>query len=121
MKIKLSHLASLRNASDNSRMLNFARAVLEKEQFEQLHRSYKSLFWFQLSLPIAAAVLIPVLCLIFKEYAVLIACFGAVLFLFLFIIWLILSQFLVGRMWHKYVKLYKSDCHPNVIKQDLFG
>ena len=57
MKIKLSHFASLRNASDNSRMLNFARAVLEKEQFEQLHKSYKSLFWFQLSLPIAAAVL----------------------------------------------------------------
>ena len=33
----------------------------------------------------------------------------------------IISQFAVGKLWHKYVKLYKSGEHPNVIKFDLFG
>ena len=46
---------------------------------------------------------------------------GVTAFILLFIIWLILSQFVVGRLWHKYVKLYKSGVHPNVMKFDLFG
>lgn len=117
----LSNLGAINNKIENNDMLKFARNIMSEEQFIKIYKSYRRLFWTQLSVPIAGVVFIPLLCLAFSEYAMIIAAFGTVLFLFLFIVNLILSQFLVGRLWHKYVKLYKSGCHPNVILYDLFG
>ena len=116
---KISYIGSINNKIENNKMLKFAQQIMSQEQFMQLYKSYRQLFWFQLLLPIGAAVTIALLCLIFRSYAKIIVAFGVTAFIFLFIIWLILSQFVVGRLWHKYVKLYKSGKHPNVIKFDL--
>lgn len=117
----LSNSGAINNKIENNDMLKFARNIMSEEQFIKLYKSYRRLFWAQFSVPIAGVVIIPLLCLVFSEYAKIIAAFGAVLFLLLFIANLVLSQFLIGRLWHKYVKLYKSGCHPNVILYDLFG
>lgn len=118
---KISYIGSINNKIENNKMLKFAKQIMSQEQFMKLYKSYRQLFWFQLSLPIVTVIIITLLCLIFKSYAEVIVAFGITAFIFLFIIWLILSQFIVGRLWHKYVKLYKSNKHPNVIKSDLFG
>ncbi|MDO5381952.1 MAG: hypothetical protein Q4F06_04405 [Eubacteriales bacterium] len=118
---KISYLGSINNKIQNNEMLMFAQRIMTKKQFMELYKSYKQLFWFQLSLPIGAVLIIALLCIIFKPYAEIIIAFGLTLFIFLFIVWIILSQFLVGRLWHKYVKLYKSGKHPNVIIFDLFS
>lgn len=55
------------------------------------------------------------------KYVEIILGFGLAVFILLYILWLILSQFLAGRLWHKYVKLYNSGEHPDVIIFDLFG
>ena len=99
----------------------FAKQVMSQEEFTKLSNSYRQLFWFQLFLPTGAVLLIAVLCLIFNSYVDVIIMVGVTAFILLFIIWLILSQFVVGRLWHKYVKLYKGGVHPNVMKFDLFG
>lgn len=118
---KISYIGSINNKIENNKMLKFAQQIMSQEQFEQLYKSYRQLFWFQLSLPIAAVLIIALSCMIFSQYAEMIFGFGCVAFIFLFIIWLIISQFAVGKLWHKYAKLYKSGEHPNVIKFDLFG
>ncbi len=109
------------NRIENNEMLVLAKQIMSEEQFERLYRAYRQLFWFQLSLPIGASLIIAVSCIIFRQYAEIILAFGGTAFILLFIFWLILSQLLVGRLWHKYVKLYKSGTHPNVIICDLFG
>ena len=86
-----------------------------------MYDSYRQLFWFQIALPIGAVLILAVLCIVFRQYVEIILAFGVTAFILLFILWLILSQFVVGRLWHKYVKLYNSNAHPNVIKLDLFG
>ena len=118
---KISYMGSINNKIENNKMLKFAKQIMSQEQFMKLYKSYRQLFWFQLSLPIGAVVVIALLALIFSSYAEVIVAFGVTAFILLFIFWLILSQFVVGRLWHKYVKLYKSGEHPNVIKFDLFG
>lgn len=60
-------------------MLDFARLKLNEEQFKKLYKSYRRLFWVQLSVPIVAVILIPLMCLVFREYALAIACFGTCL------------------------------------------
>lgn len=118
---KITNAALIEHQIQNDKMLRFAKQIMSEEQFGKLYDSYKQLFWFQLSLPIASALIIALSCLIFRQYAYMIFLFGSAAFIFLFIFWLILSQFLVGRLWHKYVKLYNSGRHPNVIIFDLFG
>lgn len=118
---KISYYGSINNKIQNNKMLMFAQQIMSKEQFMKIYKSYKQLFWFQLSLPAGAVLIIALLCIIFRQYAEMIFAFGVTAFILLFIVWLILSQFLVGRLWHKYVKLYKNGEHPNVIIFDLFG
>ena len=72
----------------NNEMLRFARQTMNEEQFEKLYKSYRQLFWFQLSLPIVAVLIIALSCMIFSQYAEAIFGFGCVAFIFLFIIWL---------------------------------
>lgn len=117
----ISHAGSINNKIQNNEMLMFAKNTMSEEQFKRLYASYRQLFWFQIALPIGAVLILALLCVIFRQYVKIILAFGATAFTFLFIFWLILSQFVVGRLWHKYVKLYKSNTHPNVIKIDLFG
>lgn len=118
---KLSYVGSIDSKIQNNEMLTFARQTMEEEQFGRLYKSYRQLFWFQLSFPIAAVLIIALSCIIFSQYAEIIIAFGCTAFILMFIIWLIISRFTVGKLWHKYVKLYKSGEHPNVIKYDLFG
>lgn len=118
---KISHAGSINNKIQNNKMLVFAKNTMSEEQFMRLYASYRQLFWFQIALPIGAVLILAVLCIIFRQYVEIILAFGATAFILLFIFWLILSQFVVGRLWHKYVKLYNSNAHPNVIKLDLFG
>lgn len=118
---KISYAGSINNKIQNNKMLMFAKQIMSEEQFMKLYSSYRQLFWFQLSLPIGAVFIIAMSCIIFRQYVEIILAFGAAAFILLFILWLILSQFLVGRLWHKYVKLYNSGEHPNVIIFDLFG
>ncbi len=105
---KFSESGSMRNSSKNQEMLNFAKSKLNTEQFDRLYQSYRQLFWFQVLIPIIALIVIFVLCLVMSEYALLIACFGTIITLFLFILSLIISQFMVGRLWHRYVKWYRQ-------------
>ena len=118
---KISYIGAIYSKIQNNEMLKFAWHTMNEEQFRKLYKSYRQLFWFQLSLPITAVLIIALLSIVFSQYAKAIFALGCVAFIFLFIIWLIISQFAVGRLWHKYVKLYKSGKHPNVIKSDLFG
>lgn len=116
---KVSYIGSIDSKIQNNEMLKFARQTMNEEQFRKIYKSYRQLFWFQLSLPISAVLIIALSCIIFSQYAEAIFALGCAAFIF--IIWLIISQFVVGKLWHKYVKLYKSGEHPNVIKFDLFG
>ena len=105
----------------NNEMLEFDKQTMNEDQFRKLYKSYRQLFWLQLSLPIATVLITALLCIIFNQYAKAILTLGCVAFIFLFIIWLIISQFVVGKLWHKYAKLYKSGEDSTVIKVNLFG
>ncbi len=96
--------------------LEFAWRVLNKAQFEKLYRAYRRLFRFQIApVILLAAVVLLELILIPSEavpngYAS--AKETVILFETAFFIvpfypaWLIVSQFAVGRLWHKYCRGY---------------
>lgn len=105
---KISYLSSINNAIENNEMLRFASEVLNSKNFIKLYKSYRQLFWFQLSFPIVSVVLTVLGCIIFNSCIDIVLLIAASGFIFGFIIWMILSQFLAGRLWHKYVKWYKK-------------
>ena len=43
--------------------------------------------------------------------------FGAAGFLFFYIFWLVLSQFVVGKLWHKYARWYRKESSM----EELYG
>lgn len=115
---RISQLGAMANWVDNQEKMIFARRVLTAEQYGQLRRSYWQLFWAQLG---------PVLVFAAAELAVLlfmpgtpvaeghgdlkmaILAMAPVLFLFPFYtVWLIVTQFAVGRLWHRYARWYKN-------------
>ena len=96
--------------------LEFARHVLNKAQFDKLYRAYRRLFRFQIApVILLAAVVLLELILIpseavpngyasAKETVIL---FETAFFIVPFYpVWLIVSQFAVGRLWHKYCRWY---------------
>lgn len=105
--------------------LEFARRVLNKAQFDKLYRAYRRLFRFQIApVILLAAVVLLELILIpseavpngyasAKETVIL---FETAFFIVPFYpVWLIVSQFAVGRLWHKYCRWYdKSEDHNGV-------
>lgn len=125
----ISQYGAYRNIIENKEKLRFARQHLSKKQFEQLYRSYKQLYWFQISSVIIFIVVI-VLEAIFvpgpwtaedpgmatmKTTALI---FTAGFFCVpIFPIWLIISQFAVGKLWHKYSKWYKKESSMNELYQ----
>ena len=100
--------------------LEFARRVLNKAQFDKLYRAYRRLFRFQIApVILLAAVVLLELILIpseavpngyasAKETVIL---FETAFFIVPFYpVWLIVSQFAVGRLWHNYCRwYYKSE------------
>lgn len=96
--------------------LEFARRVLNKAQFDKLYRAYRRLFRFQIApVILLAAVVLLELILIPSEavsngYASAketIILFETAFFIVPFYpVWLIVSQFAVGRLWHKYCRWY---------------
>lgn len=103
--------------------LEFARRVLNKAQFDKLYRAYRRLFRFQIApVILLAAVVLLELILIpseavpngyasAKETVIL---FETAFFIVPFYpVWLIVSQFAVGRLWHKYCRWYdkSEDCN----------
>ncbi|MDL2295495.1 hypothetical protein LJC18_01620 [Lachnospiraceae bacterium OttesenSCG-928-E19] len=104
------------NAFGNAIKLAFAKENLTEEQFEKLYKSYKRLFWFQLA-PAILLALAAILIIIFMpsasygqtDWKTAILLFGSAFFIFPFLpIWLVLSQFLVGKLWHSYSKWFKK-------------
>lgn len=105
--------------------LEFARRVLNKAQFDKLYRAYRRLFRFQIApVILLAAVVLLELILIpseavpngyasAKETVIL---FETAFFIVPFYpVWLIVSQFAVGRLWHKYCRWYdKSEDRKGV-------
>lgn len=116
--MKISHYAVLQNAIKNNEKLAFAKSVLSKEQFERLYKSYRNLFWFQI-MPVIVLAVAVVLELIFipsenvpngvaslKETIII---FEAAFFMVpIFPLWLIISQFTVGKLWRRYSKWYEK-------------
>ena len=49
---KISYIGSIDSKIQNNEMLKFARQTMNEEQFRKLYKSYRQLFWFQLSLPL---------------------------------------------------------------------
>lgn len=102
---------------ESKAQLDYARGNLSKEHFDKLYRSRRSLVIFQAIPWILFAV--GILCVFLfvpaqevpyghasmRETMLL---FGAVFFIFFYMFWLIISQFVVGKLWHKYVKWYKK-------------
>ena len=96
--------------------LEFARRVLNKAQFDKLYRAYRRLFRFQIApVILLAAVVLLELILIPSEavpngYASVketVILFETAFFIVPFYpVWLIVSQFAVGRLWHKYCRWY---------------
>ena len=94
----------------------FARRVLNKAQFDKLYRAYRRLFRFQIApvILLAAVVLLELILMpseavpngyaSAKETVIL---FETAFFIVPFYpVWLIVSQFAVGRLWHKYCRWY---------------
>ena len=105
--------------------LEFARRVLNKAQFDKLYRAYRRLFWFQIApVILLAAVVLLELILIpseavpngyasAKETVIL---FETAFFIVPFYpVWLIVSQFAVGRLWHKYCRWYDNSEDRNEV------
>lgn len=103
--------------------LEFARRVLNKAQFDKLYRAYRRLFRFQIApVILLAAVVLLELILIpseavpngyasAKETVIL---FETAFFIVPFYpVWLIVSQFAVGRLWHKYCRWYDKSEDSN--------
>ena len=111
-------MQSYRQFTENRALKYFAEENIEKENLERLMKSRKQLILFQI-FPFLLAVIGTIAVLIFipaedvpygyassRETALL---FGAVGFIFFYIIWIILSQFIVGRLWHRYVKWFRRN------------
>lgn len=107
----MAHLA------ENKALLAFAKEKLSKEDFDKLNKSRRNLIIFQMIPHIL--LVIEIICVFLfvpyqevpKGYAnqreTIILCSTA-LYIFFLTFWLILSQFLVGKLWHKYVKWFRK-------------
>lgn len=102
---------------ENQVPLQFAKENLPPEQFNRLFRSRRQLLWFQVFPWILAALgLILVLIFVPSEETLpghasrreTILLFGSMFYIFFYGFWLILSQFLVGKLWHRYVKWFRK-------------
>lgn len=104
--------------NDNNGNLNFAKQALSKEQFDRLYKSYRQLFWFQIT-PVIVFAVLAILVMIFvpsqdvpngyADMKMTILMFGTAFFLVPFWpAWLIVSQFASGKLWHRYIKWHKK-------------
>lgn len=109
---RVSLMRVLNQKIENDNKLKFARNTLTKEQFMQLYTSYKQLYWFQMT-PVIIFAIGTIFSMLFisseevpKGHADLkmtVLLCEAVVFIFCFIVWVLLSQFLVvGKLWRKY-------------------
>ena len=111
-------MQAYRQYTENKALVYFADENIEKENLERLMKSRKQLILFQI-FPFLLAVIGIIAVFIFipseevpygyassRETVLL---FGTVGFIFFYIIWIILSQFIVGRLWHRYVKWFRRD------------
>jgi hypothetical protein len=108
---------ALEHLKENLTLDYFAEAYLSAERYEKLKRSKKRLILFQ-TLPWAFLLIAVVLVFIFvpagetgvghtnMKFAISLLVVGA--FIIFYFIWLLLSQVLVGRLWHKYVKWFRK-------------
>ena len=109
---KLPEYGGWRSKMQNSDPLRLAKLLLPEEDHQRLLRSYRRLFWFQIS-PVPAFLAAELAVLIFVPSAygnvklavlLLIPVFFCVI---LWPVWLVISQFTVGKLWHKYSKWYR--------------
>lgn len=110
---KISEAAALQNAADNHTKLEFASKVLSDEEFTVLYKSYKQLFWAQISFMIVFMVIWFIGCTLGAaflpvEQRMIPVGFIPVVFIILYPFWLIITQFCFGKIWHKYNKWYRK-------------
>ena len=98
---------ALEKAIKKNKILASARQTLDDDRFIKLFVSYKQLLWFQRSYIIFAIILILTIGIIWRnQLEVVLMTIGVVLSVG-FAIWMLLGQFVVGKLWRKYVKWYK--------------
>jgi len=128
--MNISQMGALNNAIENSEKLEFASKCLSEEQLVRLYKSYKQLFWAQIAPAIILAVTV-ILELIFipseavphgeasmKETIIL---FETVFFIVpVYPIWIILTQFTFGKLWHKYSRWYRKKSSMDEL-YEMFG
>ncbi len=92
----------------HSEPLAFAQKALEPEQFLRLFLSYRQLFRFILFYLVASPLLILLLCVLFVDDLEFIATLCMNGFVLGLILWVILSRFVAGKLWHRYSIWYRS-------------
>ena len=111
---KLSQLGAMQNKIENNEKLRFAKKNLSGEQFRRLYGAYRRLFWFQIA-PVFVLLAALLLMLIFipaepSGVKAGIMLLTVAFFLVPFLpVWLVLSQFVVGKLWHRYSKWYQKE------------
>ncbi|CVH74457.1 hypothetical protein BN3662_00271 [Clostridiales bacterium CHKCI006] len=113
---KWSSIGALMNKIENNQMLSEAKRLLDQDRWDRLRQSYRQLFWFQIT-PVFVFVIAIILVFFFcpttaadgTQIKAAIILFGTAFFVLIFFpVWLILSQFVVGRLWHRYAKWYRQ-------------
>ena len=110
--------SSVEHILENRAQVEFAQNTLSEAQFEALMKSRKQLWWFQI-FPWIPAVIVVICVLLFVPPEVVpngyagrretFLLFGAAGFLLFYTFWLVLSQFVVGKLWHKYARWYRKE------------
>lgn len=125
----IGQITAIENGIENNIKLKVARENLSKEEFKMLYDSYKTLKKFQ-AIPAIIFMVVFVLELIFipgesvqygdsspKETFIIMEV--ALFLMVIYPIWLIITQFICGKLWHKYSKWYKNAVVPRGI-HDIF-
>ena len=107
---------AVHHQAENSALVAYAREKLDDKRYAKLMKSRRNLLIFQLA-PFGALLLALILIFVFIPHKQFIPgvvtaretylLFTATGFIFIYIMWLILSQFCVGRIWHRYVKWFR--------------
>lgn len=118
-----SQLSALNNAINNQKMLAYAKGHFTDEEILDIYKSYRIAKWSQM-IPVIIEALFVIGVLIFmppdnvpigtsgpKEELILIS---AMVFIFIFPIWLVISNFTVSSKWSDYVKWYRENVDKSV-------
>ena len=103
-----SAYGSLRNATENVKMKVYAKEILLEENYEKFIKSFKYMFWFQIT-GILAGFIVPCVVIFIATRNMDYAVCGLSIGIFWAIIWMILSMFVPkGRIYRDFAKWYRN-------------